>query len=323
MLVFLIIIICIAILGHYGFPEKIDENDYQQEPDEESLLRGAGSFILNGNSKTGFLLVHGYEGSPFTLRSLGEALNNQGHTVIAPLLPGHGTNRKLFKKTRYEHWYRCVERNYLKEFEKFEKFFIIAFSMGGNLALNLVTRLNREKQPAGLVLISTPVFLNAFANGKLIVKDFRLFFSGIIKYLVPFIPKKKGLISADVMNPWIGYADFHTTACVHSFKKNISKPRKRLKFIQSPVCMLQANNDRTIDSENLYYILKNLGSEEKRAFLFTIKENESTRHVLMTHEHTRQKVFHYIFKFIEDTQKKFDLTVEKGKKPIFKRKGPQ
>ncbi|MGH2829570.1 MAG: alpha/beta hydrolase, partial [Actinomycetota bacterium] len=58
-----------------------------------SLMPGAEPFAFDGGT-TGVLLVHGYTGTPQGLREWGEYLAAQGHTVLCPRLPGHGTQPK-------------------------------------------------------------------------------------------------------------------------------------------------------------------------------------------------------------------------------------
>ena len=60
---------------------------------------GAPAGLLNdwhaegkgANKSIGILLVHGFTGSPASMRPWAEYLNQHGYTVTVPLLPGHGT----------------------------------------------------------------------------------------------------------------------------------------------------------------------------------------------------------------------------------------
>ena len=314
MILFLIILFIIFIWGHYGLPEKIDPHDYQNLPVERELMKGAEAYTLVGDSDVAFLLIHGFEGSPYTLKPIANLLHKQGYTVIAPLLPGHGTSIKHFKRTRYEHWSYMIESTYAQERSKYKHFFIIGFSLGGNLTLKCAISFARSMPPTGIVVIAAPVFLNGFFNGRLILQDIRLLFSGIIKELIDYIPKKQKNISVNVMNPWVGYSEVYSLACVHSLKRNISKLKRKLSQIEVPICLIQASNDRTVPSENLYYIFSRVRSKEKRAFMFTIGEEFSTRHLLFTHEQTKDKVYHYIFEFIHDCLIKFDLSSDLSRK---------
>ncbi len=292
--------------GHYGRPEKVNPAAFRTLPPAEKIMRGAEPFTLQGHTEVGFLLVHGFEDSPFTLKALGETLHAEGHSVFAPLLPGHGTTIHDFKHTRYEHWYDTVNLLYTQERPKFKKFFIVGFSMGGNLGMRLAVHYAHRMPPTGLILISAPVALNGILNGKIILKDWRLFFSGIFKEFITHLPKKKVILASEMISPWVGYSEAFTIGPLHSFKLHVGRIRPYLKYIRCPACLIQATNDRTVSSENLHYIFRHLASREKRAFLFHIAENVSTRHVLVTHHETRSRVFHYIQNFVRDTLRDFD-----------------
>ena len=315
MWILLLIITIILIIGHYGLPEKINPADYQNPPSQKDIIKGAEPFVLEGSSDTAFLMVHGFEDSPYSFKPLAELIHRNGHTVFAPLLPGHGTSIHRFKKTRYEHWSFMVERIYAVERPKYKHFFLVGFSMGGNLSLKCAIAFARTMPPTGLIAIAPLVFLNSVFDGKFILKDIRLCFSGIIKELIDFIPKSKRPVITDIINPWVGYSEVITLACVHSLKRNIYKIKKKLSAIKTPVCLIQATNDKTVPPENLPYIFHRISSQEKRAFMFTIKENLSTRHVLLRHEQSRSKVFYYISQFIDDCLEKFQLSPEEGEKP--------
>jgi carboxylesterase len=48
------------------------------------------AFVLPGE-RAQALLLHGYTGTPYEVRIVGEALAERGVGCRAPLLPGHGT----------------------------------------------------------------------------------------------------------------------------------------------------------------------------------------------------------------------------------------
>lgn len=304
-LIFLITLILIA--GHYGFPEKVNPRDFQEPPPSIKIMRGAEPFRLQGKTDVGFLLVHGFEDSPYTMRNIGELLNSEGHTVIAPLLPGHGTNVKDFAKTRYEHWFTAVRDTYERERPRFRLFFLVGFSMGGNLCLNLASATRGDFAPTGIICISAPVLLNGFLNGRFILKDPRLLLSGILKNFITHMPKSQGAVSEKILIPWVGYGEAYSLPPLHSFKLGIQKVKARLYKIKQPTCLIHAVGDQTVHVENMYYIFRKISASEKRAYVFKLDENLSTHHVLVTHQLVRDKVFHYLLKFVHDTLRGFDL----------------
>ena len=70
------------------------------------------------NKSVGVLLVHGYTGSPASMRPWAEYLNQRGFTVRVPLLPGHGTKPEDLNEVKWEQWPAKVEAE-LAELFKF------------------------------------------------------------------------------------------------------------------------------------------------------------------------------------------------------------
>ena len=56
------------------------------------------------NKEIGILLVHGFTGSPASMRPWAEYLNQRGYTVKVPLLPGHGTTPEDLNLVKWEEW---------------------------------------------------------------------------------------------------------------------------------------------------------------------------------------------------------------------------
>ena len=56
------------------------------------------------NAHIGVLLVHGFTGSPPSMRPWGEFLHSKGYSVRVPLLPGHGTRVEELNKVKWEEW---------------------------------------------------------------------------------------------------------------------------------------------------------------------------------------------------------------------------
>ena len=126
-LIFVIVVGTIYYFSWFGLPETINPDDYQDLPADETLLKGAEPFFFEGTTDTAFLFIHGYESSPYSMRHVGELLHAKGHTILSPLLPGHGTSLSDLAKTRFEHWYEAVRRIYVRERPKYKNFFIIGF----------------------------------------------------------------------------------------------------------------------------------------------------------------------------------------------------
>ena len=86
--------------------------------------------------KIGWLLLHGFTGTPYEMKHLEEGLRETGHDVENPLLPGHGTSLAEFQKTSFKDWAKGAETAFLALRERVDKVFVCGFSMGGSMAWN-------------------------------------------------------------------------------------------------------------------------------------------------------------------------------------------
>lgn len=103
----------------------------------------------------GVLLVHGFTGSPRSMRPWGEHLAADGLTVVAPRLPGHGTTWQELNRTVWTDWYAEGSRALDHLVEHCDQVFVAGQSMGGCLALRLAEE--RPDDVAGLMLVNPSV----------------------------------------------------------------------------------------------------------------------------------------------------------------------
>ena len=57
----------------------------------QDVMPGCEPISYHGAGTAGALVVHGFTGSPFSVRGVADAMARSGLDVEAPLLPGHGT----------------------------------------------------------------------------------------------------------------------------------------------------------------------------------------------------------------------------------------
>ncbi|MGI8576376.1 MAG: alpha/beta hydrolase [Nocardioidaceae bacterium] len=103
----------------------------------------------------GVLLLHGFTGSPVSMRPWAEHLAKQGWAVNVPLLPGHSTGWQQLNKTRWHDWYAEASRAFDLLRVRCEHVVVAGLSMGGTLALRLAEQ--RAETVAGLVLVNPSV----------------------------------------------------------------------------------------------------------------------------------------------------------------------
>jgi len=113
-------------------------------------MPGAEPFSADGGPH-GALVIHGFTGNPFSIRSVASALAQAGLTVEAPRLPGHGTSVDEMVGTRWEDWSAAAEAAYQELAARCDTVAVVGLSMGGTLTAWLG---ERHPEVAGLVLIN-------------------------------------------------------------------------------------------------------------------------------------------------------------------------
>ena len=83
------------------------------------------------NKDVGVLLLHGFTGSPASMRPWAHFLNDRGFTVRVPLIPGHGTRWQVLNKTKWEQWPAKAQQELDLLIGECRKVFIFGLSMGG------------------------------------------------------------------------------------------------------------------------------------------------------------------------------------------------
>jgi carboxylesterase len=117
------------------------------------ILPGAEPVSIRGGPQ-GALVLHGFTGTPQSMRGLAEALGAAGFTVELPLLPGHGTSVEDMTETSWEDWSAAAERAYQELASRCEKVVVAGLSMGGALTCWLASR---HPEIAGIAVVNPAV----------------------------------------------------------------------------------------------------------------------------------------------------------------------
>lgn len=140
-----------------------------------NLMPGAEPFAAAGDHR-GALVLHGFTGSPQSVRPLAEAFAGAGYTVESPLLPGHGTSVEDMLTTSWDDWAGAVEAAYQDLAGRCQQVVVSGLSMGGTLTLWLAARF---PEIAGIVPVNaaaladpdTAVGIRAFVESGAEVMD--------------------------------------------------------------------------------------------------------------------------------------------------------
>ncbi len=119
------------------------------------------AFDLVGDKAIGVLCVHGFTGTPYEVRYLGERLHAAGFTVCAPRLPGHGTRVEDLDATRWTDWADAVEDAFDTLRLSCARVAVVGQSLGGLLALHLAAH---RPEVAAVAALATPLWLDGLSG---------------------------------------------------------------------------------------------------------------------------------------------------------------
>lgn len=250
---------------------------------------GTVSYVAHGQpfglgpdrARTGVLLVHGFTGTPFEMRPLGESLAERGFAVAAPVLAGHRGTTADLAATRWPDWMASVEAAFVGLRARCERAAVVGLSLGGLLTLELARR--QPANIAALGLLSTALWLPPAARR----------FSQVMQSL----PGVRTLALPTIAGSDI--SDRAMRAANKSAKSGSGMPLPALKSlidfgdylkpwlheIKQPALIMHARQDHTIPFDCSAYLLRALGSTEKKLVAL-----EKSFHVI-TLDLEREQVF--------------------------------
>ncbi len=214
------------------------ENEYMRNPQLEG-----GDFFWEGND-TGVLLIHGFTATTAEVRLMAKKLHQDGFTIAAPLLPGHGTHPDDLNRATWEMWLEKTKQFYEKCARGCSRNFVIAESMGALLAIELGAQ---HPKIAGLMLFAPALKVKSLWLSRL---------------LAPF-KKYMHKSGKDDGLPWKGYNVYPLKAAVELLKLQ-KHAQKQLSKITQPTLVFTGEQDQTISEDSAEIILKNINASFKK-----------------------------------------------------------
>jgi len=221
------------------------------------VLPGAEPWSSTGTgerARVGILLVHGFTGSPASLRPLSEMLARRGFTVELVRLPGHGTHFRDLMRTRYEDWRGEVERGLADLRARTERVVPFGLSMGGSLVLDVVAE--DPSAVAGAATVNAPVL-----DRKGIVMKLAPF----LEHVLPLVPASAaGLTRNDIAKPGMNELAYEWVPAKagNSLVREFPRLRTQLAKITCPMFVAYSRADHSVPPENSKAILRAVSSKD-------------------------------------------------------------
>jgi carboxylesterase len=216
-------------------------------PGAEPISRdGSGAL-----ARVGILLMHGFTGSPVSLRPLAELLSQRGFAIEVPRLPGHGTTPRDLLPYRYADWRAEALAGLNRLRARTDRVVALGLSMGGTLVLDLAT----SEELAGVVTINAQIL----DRGGLVVK-----MAPLIEKLVPIAPASAaGLKKNDIKKGGDEDAyDWVAAAAGNSLLRALPQVRGRLGELRCPLLVVYSRDDHSVPPDNSKALPGLVGTKE-------------------------------------------------------------
>jgi carboxylesterase len=203
---------------------------------------------LTGGRSIGVLLVHGFTGSPYSMKPWARALAAKGYAVAVPRLPGHGTTWQEMNTTTWDDWYAEVSRSFSALRAENDALVVAGLSMGGALVLQLAAE--HDAEIAGVIVVNPAVATKR--------KDVKLL--PVLKHVVPSFPA----IANDIKKPGQDEHGYPKTPlkAAHSMMSSWPGVVAGLGRISKPVLYLRSTEDHVVDELSEGIIRDGLGSTD-------------------------------------------------------------
>jgi carboxylesterase len=207
---------------------------------------GAEAFSL-GEGPVGVLMVHGFTGSPASMRPVGAWLATQGMAVEGVRLPGHGTSIDDLRSRRWTEWVNEAGRGLDSLRARCRTIVAFGQSMGGAVVMRLVA--SRPGDVEGIGLANPYVF----DVRHLVIPIGRLFL------------REVGGVANDIAKPGEDEnADERMPVpAVAEMAAMLRRVRRDLPSIRVPVLVFVSGEDHVIPKASARRVFERIGSDRK------------------------------------------------------------
>jgi len=192
----------------------------------------------------GIIFVHGFTGSPASMRPWAAYFEDRGYTVSVPRLPGHATQWQDLNKVKWQEWPARVQVEVDNLKKSCKKVFLFGLSMGGATTLHVA----ENNELAGICLVNPMIHI----PGNLIK----------VAPFLALIQAGRASVGDDIKKPatteW-GY-DVLPTKGVVQLQKMLKVTRANLGKVKCPTLLFHSVDDHVLPISNSNIIMSEIDS---------------------------------------------------------------
>ncbi len=247
--------------------------EYLRIPKETGTQRIALPRFLEGSREEAVLVLHGFKGMTENLIGLIERLNEEGFTVFAPRLPGHGTCMQDLHLTGWRDWARRSIDAYEDLRADHQKVYVTGLSMGGVLSLLVGALFDVER-----IALCAPAIK---------IRNKLLPLTPILRYIGLDVPTGHEEKSEDPQRQymsreyWSSHSAYSTSQLYH-LQRYVAR---RLSRVEADTLTIVSEADESVPPEVAEYIEKRISSEKMHRVVL-----QESPHV-MTEGEEKERIF--------------------------------
>ncbi len=198
-------------------------------------------------------MLHGFTGTPYEMRLLGESLTRRGYHAVGPRLAGHGTTSEALGQSGEQAWWdsavQALER--LVPTSEAKPIHLLGLSMGAMISLSLA-----RAYPSRIATLTLLAPAARFAGPFQLV--FRLFRHRPFRWAVPNLPKGGVGMTDREFASVVPYLDRVPTRLASEVLATVAAGRRAARHLHVPTFVAYGAQDRTVSESGVQALIGSL-----------------------------------------------------------------